>query len=100
MKIIVAKDVEAGTYHEMYVGRQPVPMRSVNPTPIDWDIEGAHRRNQIWIVEDNLLDAAISEVSKWHPGIDISVFTLTDVFFRPAGELSRKIVSKDGVLPA
>jgi len=100
MKIIVAKDVDAGNYHEMYIGRTAVPMRSVNPTKIDWDTEGAHRQNQLWIVDDAHIELAMLEVSKWHPGIDISVFTLTDVFFRPAGELSRKLVSKDGVLPS
>lgn len=98
-KLIVALDVQAGQYYEAQRARGSIPMAAVNPTPIDWDIGGQHRLNQIWAVDDKYVQYAVEEISKWHPGVDIGVYELTDIFFRPAGEMGHKQVTKDGILP-
>jgi len=99
-KIIAALDVTAGQYHEIYKLRKPINMRAVDVPNPNWDSEGAAKRNLMWYVEDDVVEAAVAEISKWHPGVDISVYTLTDIFHRPAGDLTHRIVTKDGVLPS
>lgn len=99
VKLIVAMNVTSGHFHEIPTMRRVIPMTAVNPALVNWEEGDQHRLNQIWAVDEVYVKSAVEEISKWHPGIDIGVYELTDIFFRPAGEMGHKQVTKDGVLP-
>ena len=97
-KLIVAKNLDDGYFFEWVTRIHVIPLRTLNPKVIDRD-EGDIKNNQIWIVEDEYCTRAVTEITKHNPGVDVSVFSLTDIYMRPAGDMAHRVVTVDGVLP-
>lgn len=54
---------------------------------------------QFYEVAETDLDAAIHDLTKRHPGVEVVVYAPVKCGVRPAGELVSKNISKNGVLP-
>lgn len=54
---------------------------------------------QFFEVDDKRVNAVVDALTAVFPGKDIQVYTMTESAVRPAGDIVRKKVTKEGVLP-
>lgn len=89
--------------HDMYdmafanMHRRAEPMQNLEC--YDPDERNAYRKCHVWLCEAADAQHLAEEISKYHAGHEINVYSLSSVFSRAVGELKTKTVSKDGILP-
>ncbi len=105
--LIVVTNTEVGINTSLRGMRNA--MRAVVPPPIprnfEHDDEGMPdtdqllRKVEIWSCEKADVPLIVEEISKYHTGVEIKIYSLNEVFTRLPGELKSLTVTKDGKLP-
>ena len=63
---------------------------------VGFDGEGTPR---FYELDEKFVDGALTLLTQWNPGMEVVVYKPYRSGIRPAGELSVKEISKEGILP-
>ena len=96
--LIVISDTEEGRIYSIEGSRGLLRAVGVEEVDHDMDIR-AKQKQELFVCMAGDVPLAVAELSKYHVGRELKVYTLTQSFTRMPGELKNLIVTKDGKLP-
>lgn len=95
--IIIATPIDEGLYFEWRGVRDGV--RAIIPTAVNVGEDAIEKKAEVWACHEKDVDAVMGSITNNFPGVEVKAFKLFKLAQRPAGPVTIREVTKDGVLP-
>ncbi len=95
--LIIATPIEDGLYYDWRGVQDGV--RAIIPTAVNVEENNVERKAEIWACNERDVDAVMGTITNNFHGVEVKAFKLFKLAQRPAGPITIREVTKDGVLP-